>query len=1028
MGLLDSNIRQVSDLRKTGVIAKNITDAMNGSANTYNVDCSKFNTCIISVYNGNSNDIPFSIYNKFDPVDAYANGYYVVDEYANKKVKNLRCIAHHNATTMFYVDVSGAKYISIGKGESAAVSFSYELISSDIARDYINGVTDGNSYYIASEIFSVSDVAANNNVKCKNANTTIISITNANAFAVTSGSTSWKLPFNRWWCKELGMFINKSFTFPAGTYTFIGDTHDVAETTFKLNSFSGSCTYILSNNVFDVAKYDKRVMYFLNANAAIGNGDWIKVPHGSKYCIATIVSDTTTSPTVSIFVGYKTDTMLETTPSKTEAMAINRGKAVDMDLRTKPTNATYINKTVTNLLFDVNNLGFVSASISGTPTNVTMYFAFYDGEMPAYCEELLYPKEPTTLDVNVTNPGDIGSDSDYIADAGFTKIWGTDEVDVYQWKDNTITKLGAVMDRVWVWYNASTIYISVDGIAGAKHEITFNSTNFPGLITGAAIQHIILLPYSRNPHVYRYGGGDWRLNVITTTGQVYHNKPSHSQLEDLENEGQILTGDEYKFDESVIWELPERWTPVKTNSGDDATLIATGKYRYFPGYPDRCYEMHPAISHDNGYGNIGFPATRTKGNKTFGRFFNLDYNNPQCNAMSFMGGFAWHEKMCMIGTYRNNADSSGTRICVFLTNDGGRQWFCRYEFGSNGLGYKMDAQGNLSSLMGSGESTERHDIVFNAESPASGTYAIRDRYQILPSAENKEPSKNWAYGEQVTVASIVCDGTHTVVTTTTPHNLKWKEVIYFDKLTQTDNDWDWIVNTGYTDISAGDGVAFKAVVIDSTSFYLMGDPHNPFNPLGCRHIHSVDRCKDGYTISTGERYPNGGWILWMPCKEGDSYDFKGPWSDLEFIRLNSTSTSVYRTLGTQILNDEDNNVVCGIDDSMIPLSDVVLPTGRTATFQRGSQGVWKGKLTDIDDLTKFKNILPTPDVAYGFKVLNGVYIYVGQTHEIAVSFDGGSTWNRGVMPKNLGSEHCHFTGVSLDRLVAIDNLLIKLKK
>lgn len=999
MGILDSNISRITDLKEKGTIAENITSAMNGSASTYNVDCSKYNTCTIIVYNANSTTIPFRIFLKRSSLESYSGNILVGDIFHDTNVEAKNVIAHNNGTFRFLVDVSNASYISIGKEESEDISFYYELSNGNGASNFI--LAHKTTYVPITPTINM------HRLYCNYANTTIVHITNEDSFSIVLGAETEGTSFYKWFCKELGMFITANTVIPAGTYTFFADTHDLEEIYFRINSFSGTAGFALSDEPYAYNSFPYRLSYYLNRTSAIGAGNWLKIPAGTKYAIATIINNNANG-TVGIFRGYKTPTMLETTPASSEAVSVCYNKAVNVDTKILVNTNSFTEK-VTNLLFDVDQFGFVAASFNGTDIDLTIFFTFYNSEIPELYRNLLYPSSKDTL-----------------VAAGFTKVWGTESADLYRWENSTIPDLRCVMDNIWVWSSATKLFISLTGIAGEKNEVEFNSTNFPNLLANSSMDRVILLPYTRNA-TSSYHGRNWRLNVITSRGQVYHNFPSRSTSET--SEGTSLIGDEYRFDESVIWELPERWTPVKTNIGSDATLIATGKYRYFPGLPDQCYEMHPAINQDNGYGNNGFGATLTKENITFGRFYNLDNTIPQCNAMSFMGGFAWHEKMCMIGTYMSNTGDSGTRICVFLTNDGGRQWFCRYEFGTNGRRWGKDENGDYILLKDTiGEGTWRHNIVFNAQSPTSGAFQVRSRIQVLPTAYEKEPSTKWAYGELIDVASIVCDGEKTIVTTTTNHGFGWGETIYFDKVGNSASDWDWIANSGYDNNSAGDGVVFKAKTIDNTSFYLMDCPHNPFNNIGARHIHSVDRCKDGYTVSSGERYPDGGWILWLPCVEGDAFDGKYPWGeDIELIRLNSTSTSMYRTLGTFILNDKDATVIAGLDDSMINVGSSALPEGRTESIRRSSQGVWKGKLADIDNLASFKNVLPTPDVAYGFKVLNGICVYIGQDWQVGVSFDYGDTWTLGEIPRAYQGEHCHFTGVSSERYIVVDNLLIKPK-
>ena len=169
---------------------------------------------------------------------------------------------------------------------------------------------------------------------------------------------------------------------------------------------------------------------------------------------------------------------------------------------------------------------------------------------------------------------------------------------LFVYKNVNARKLVAVLRNVVIWCDTTSLALSIDGFDGTQEIIQLNSANFPNLMTGALIERVILLPWTRN-WTTSISGTQWRMNVIMTNGQVYHNFPSR-----LTDSDGIEQPNDYKlFDESCVWEMPERWTPVKTNEGADADLIATGRYRYFPALPDEAYEMHPQVNHDNGYGN-----------------------------------------------------------------------------------------------------------------------------------------------------------------------------------------------------------------------------------------------------------------------------------------------------------------------------------------------------------------------------------------------------------------------------------------
>jgi hypothetical protein len=107
-----------------------------------------------------------------------------------------------------------------------------------------------------------------------------------------------------------------------------------------------------------------------------------------------------------------------------------------------------------------------------------------------------------------------------------------------------------------------------------------------------------------------------------------------------------------------------------------------------------------------------------------------------------MAGFAGHPKLCLLGTYRSNSDKE-TRICVFITNDGGRQWFCRYEFGARG--YLIDGNDNpITDVFGNPLSIStkafKNPVIITEgfNSPASGDFSIVARYQYNPTAQFKE--------------------------------------------------------------------------------------------------------------------------------------------------------------------------------------------------------------------------------------------------------------------------------------------------
>lgn len=597
--------------------------------------------------------------------------------------------------------------------------------------------------------------------------------------------------------------------------------------------------------------------------------------------------------------------------------------------------------------------------------------------------------------------------------------------------------------------DANKLYISTTGIDGDLSDvINFNSTNFPGLIDGSRINHVAIIRYQRltSTGTRRYGGRDYRINVFTSKGQIYHNFPARANGYD----GVAQDGDIYRWEESCIWDLPSRKTPVKTESVDDATLIATGCYKYIPCLANVAYEMHPVLNTDNSfvdtYGNGGFGSTYTckdENNNTVKRprMFTFYRDDERAVYTQTLSGLYQDQQVSVFATYQPNQDGPyGTRMCVFATTDGGRQWFVQYELGANGeiLGKTQNEDSVVHSAW-TNFSTFNDDALIMSFSGAdcpSGTFNIKKRSQYAPNAYNKEPEKTakFKYASAIAVSSISSTASGILVTTAASHNLSNGDIIVFEKIDSGNSTWNWIASESHTAMSAGNGTIWKARVASSTTFYLELEVHNPDNNLAARHIHTANRCKDGYIIGCGEQYPYG-WIFWWPIPYGDTFDTNLDAANVhKFVRLTSTDESVYRILGMQLYDDADNTFLAGLDHCLIPRDNVAMPDGRTDTFSRNSSGVFKGKLTQIDDFSSLECVFETQQPAYFFKEIEGICIFVGMQGILGVSKDRGKTWVKYQLPDILSYSACVLIGRSSDKTIGItyynpgyDTILIKCK-
>lgn len=583
--------------------------------------------------------------------------------------------------------------------------------------------------------------------------------------------------------------------------------------------------------------------------------------------------------------------------------------------------------------------------------------------------------------------------------------------EVWRWNVSDLN-LAGVKGNVWVWNNATNIFISQNGIEGERTRVPI--TDMPNLISGSTISQVIIMPWTRNAFVgtTSHTGSGWRINVITNRGQIYHNFPSRSTTSD----GTEQADDWKLFDESVVWDSEHRKHPVKT-SGDPN--IATGKYEYLPALPNDNYTLYPAINDDNGYGNGGFGTTTTKsvsgGTKTFGRFYFPNRNNEQGNPFYYMSGYEPHPKITLFGTYRSNTNGGlSTRICVFATNDGGREWFNIYEYGAN-----TRIVDSMGVQLGKPITNFSNKLMFEGATTI-GQFKVRGLSNIIPDEASKEPVNKYELSPE---KDCVITGTNNeIIVSCEGHGFLNGMCVFFETGTGA-NDWSWIANDSVGANSSGNGRFFKAEVIDNNSFRLFDEPHDVNNNLSVRHVHSINRSKDGYLVGTGEGYPYGGWIHWIPVPQSDKMLRKYPWDDFEFIRLNSTAESIQRPLG--VVLHQDDTVFVGVDNDLTPVKAPIMPEGRTDTFTRSSTGVWKGKLSNFDKQADFNCVLESDEVCYYFKRHMGYYIHIGQIGHFGISKDGENWYECKIA--NRAPQLENFGGISNANEIAINNIVIVLK-
>ncbi|WP_143007883.1 hypothetical protein [Pedobacter antarcticus] len=519
------------------------------------------------------------------------------------------------------------------------------------------------------------------------------------------------------------------------------------------------------------------------------------------------------------------------------------------------------------------------------------------------------------------------------------------------------------MDTFVFSYNSSSIILGIAGYAGLRNTVLFNATNFPNLRTGSSISAAYVLPSK---------GGITRICIITNRGQIYHNYPYRA----ANAQGIILTGDHLLFDESVAWDLPTNVTSRRYPSKDP--LESKSGFKYFPYLPDYAYEFTPGVNVDNGFGNGGYPAVNSTGSFVRSRFY--QYKEPANNLVDnpwtvIQGSLTKTPKLCTLGVYQ----LSGSRVCIWGTEDGGRSMFVLYEF---------------DSYVSFGNTINTSAI--NAYTP--GNLSMQERLNNFPNAEVKEPASLFTFKPEILISSIT-NSDPAVVTTASPHGMVNspldKPLVRLIRKSGSVDDWDPLLNNTASETNAvqGTGVFFRVRVLTETTFELHENIYNPSNNLKCRHIHFTHPLKDFISFGTGEDYPYT-WTLLLENRLIDAaasvnLDQRNPVS----YRLNSAPNGIVRPCSFWMLDDDPENptVFCGSDTYIGYRGSLKIP-GRTNLPSRSSAGILKGKLSDIDDTSKFASVFDISEPVIYTMNLNNILIAGFQLGSNAVSLDMGNTW------------------------------------
>lgn len=398
-------------------------------------------------------------------------------------------------------------------------------------------------------------------------------------------------------------------------------------------------------------------------------------------------------------------------------------------------------------------------------------------------------------------------------------------------------------------------------------------------------------------------------------------------------------------DPASVWAKTKFWEMKGTNRKIPVRTQAevTENHRFDPTLPDERYLRN---------------STKVVGANTF-----IEYQ--EAPNFTYLGPLCRTKKIVMWGTYL----TTGERIGIWATTDGGANYVLIYDF--------IDKYSLLPNPVNT-----------SSFAAYSGGLTMKKVIVTPPTAADKEPDTPFTYVDQP--FTIINKGTETIVVANA-HGLKKGDIVLLTGTAQ-DANWQSLTCDGF-DAAGFKQNVYSVKLIDANSFKLETYIGSYDTSLTARHVHSVNESIGGCVISTGEEHPNG-WFLYasQKYKDGstvvDAFNFG---KNLVF-RLNSSENGIQRACGFLMDNANDPNIIFNCDTSNVNLGALEVE-GRTVGLPpKSSNGIWKGKLSNIDDWGKFECIVDVPEPAIWMYQYNGVILAYYQAGGMVISTDNGITW------------------------------------
>lgn len=337
--------------------------------------------------------------------------------------------------------------------------------------------------------------------------------------------------------------------------------------------------------------------------------------------------------------------------------------------------------------------------------------------------------------------------------------------------------------------------------------------------------------------------------------------------------------------------------------------------------------------------------------------------------MRTLGPIAISKKMAVCAQY----DTDGYRCNVWATTDGGQNWVSQYDFRT--LYSRISDKSLIPNI--------------NTSSFASynGGLALKKVTFNLPSNDNKEPEHIISLAE--IAFSAISSETECVVTSSS-HGLSTGDIVCFTG--NSTSEWNQLTNNAISEDNMGDNLYFVEKR-NNDSFYLRYYNGSYDSILPCRHIHSVTEVQDGFLIATGETYPEG-WIMFLQQRAKDEAAVVDVMTkQYPIFRLNSSEKGIQRACGLLLSKEKDPDIIFFSDDSYVLQNELLSIEGRTSGLPSiSSNGIWRGKLSKIDDMSAFERICDIPEPMIWIYRFGNLVLGYAQLGGFVVSQDCGETW------------------------------------